>query len=238
MAASGGGVAAGAATVAAGLGTSAAAEGAAASEGTGGAADPGAADGNTARAVPARGRAGPAPVTAPAAEPPPLNLARRAGTPGAAGSSAGSVIAGASTAPRASATATPGAATAVPPPVPGGWPAGRPAAHSGPVTARQLAGAPPRQPSRPPASRPAGPGGRLRVQQPAPAAGRRLQADDGRRQHPTLRGQSATGRAESAKPADGQPVPWQGQAMTAPLARRADEPERPVPFWLRPVRRR
>jgi hypothetical protein len=239
MAVSGGGVAAGAAAVASGLGTSAAAEAATASEGRGGAADPGAAaDGSMARAVPARVRAGAATVSAPAAEPPPLNLPHRAGPPGAAGSGTGRVIAGASAAPRASVTTNRRPATAVPPPSPGGWPDGRPAAASGPVTARQLAGAPPRQPSRPPTSRPAGPGGRLRVQQPAPAAGRGLQADDERGQRPALRGQSATGRAESVRPADGQPVPWQGQPMTGPLARRADESERPVPFWLRPVRRR
>jgi hypothetical protein len=239
MAVSGGGVAAGAAALASGLGTSAAAEGAPTSAGTGGAADPGAAaDGSSARAVPAGVRAGAATVSAPATEPPPLNLPPRAGAPGAAGSGAGRFIAGASAAPRASVTTTSGAATAVPPPAPGGWPAGRPAAASGPVTAHRLPMSPPRQAPSPSASRPAGQGGRLRVQQSVPALGRRLQADDGGRQPPAPRGQSATGRAESGTPADDQPVPWQGQAMTGPLARRADEPERSVPFWLRPVRRR
>jgi len=239
LAASGGGVAAGAAAVASGLQASSGAEVPAALEGTDGVADPAAAvDGSTGRAVPARVRADAATVSAPAAEPPPLNLPPRAAGRGTARSAIGRVVASGIAAQRAPGITTSGATTAVPPPAPGAWPAGRSAAASGPVTARQPAGAPPRQAPSQPASRQAGHGSRLRVPEALPPPGRRLPEYVAGRQRPAFRGQSATGRPESDQLADGQPVPWQGQPMTGPLARRADESERPVPFWLRPVRRR
>jgi hypothetical protein len=237
MAASGGGVAAGAAAVASGLQASPGAEVPAARVGTDGIADPAATvDGSTGRAVPARVRAEAATVSAPAAEPPPLNLPPRTGGRGAARSATGPVVARGIATPRASGTS--GAATAVRPPAPGAWPTGRSAAASGPVTARQPAGAPPRQAPSQPASHQAGHGSRLRVPEALPPPGRRPPETVSGRQRSALRTQSATGRPEADKRADGQPVAWQGQPMTGPLARRADVSERPVPFWLRPARRR
>jgi len=239
MAASGGGAAAGAAAVASGLQASAAAEVPAAQDGSGGVSDPAAAaDGSAVRAAPARVRADATTVSVPAAEPPPLKLPSRNGGPGAAGAAAGRAVASGAEAPRASGAARGGT---VSPPTPGAWPAGRSADATGSVTGRRTAGAPPRQAPIPAASPQAGQGSRLRVPQAAaPALGRRPSQNTTVRQRPVLDGQSAVRRPESDRPgpAGGPPSPWQGQPMTGPLARRADPPERQVPFWLRPLRRR
>jgi len=240
MAASGGGVAAGAAAVASGLQGSGAADVPAAQNGTGGAADLAAADGSPGRAVPARVRADATTVTAPAAEPPPLNLPSRSGGNGAAGSAAGRAAAGVA-AGRATSAASFGAGTAVPPPAAGAWPAGRSAGATGSATGRQPGGAPPRGTPSPPTSRQAGQGNRLRVSQGPPPASRRAGSERAEaRARPALRGQSAASGSSSDRPApaDSPPVPWHGQPMAGPLARRPDQAERPVPFWLRPVRRR
>jgi hypothetical protein len=241
VAASGGGVAAGAAAVASGVQASAAREVPAAQDGTSAASSPAAAaDGSAGRAVPARARADATTVSAPGAEPPPLNLPSRSGGPSSAAAAAGRVVAGGAGATRAPSATVRGAATPVPPPAPGSWPAGRSAGAMGSATARQPSGAPPRPAPSPPASRQAGEGGRLRAPQAAPAPGRRPSETAGARQRPVPGRLSAAGRPESDRPApaDGSPVPWQGQPMTGPLARRAGPPERPVPFWLRPVRRK
>jgi hypothetical protein len=238
MAASGGGAAVGAAAVASGLQTSAAAEMPAAQDGSAGVADTGgAADVSPARAVPARVRADAATVSAPVAEPPPLNLPGRTAGPGPAGLATGRAVAGAA---RATGAATSSAGTAVAPPAPGAWPGGGQSGAIASVTGRLPGSAPPRQAPGPLAPRQAGQGGRLRAQAAGPAPARRPAEGTGGRQRSPLRGQTPTARSESDRPvpADGRPVPWQGQPMTGPLARRADESERPVPFWLRPVRRR
>jgi hypothetical protein len=54
------------------------------------------------------------------------------------------------------------------------------------------------------------------------------------------RGQSSAGRAQprSQPRASGQQVPGQSQPVSGPLAGPAAEPDRSVPFWLRPVRRK
>jgi hypothetical protein len=232
VAASGGGVAAGAAAVASGLQTSVGTE-VPARDGTSAVSDSAAAaDGSAVRAVPVRVRAS-APVSAPGAEPPPLNLPSRTGGPGSAGASAGRAVA-VGAAARATGPTAPSAGSAVPPPAAGAWPAGRPAGGTGRVTGRLPAGAPPREA-----------GQRARVpgssQAPAPAAAGRWPSDGaGGRQRAALRGQSAASRSEPDRPAreDSEAIPWQGQRMTGPLARRAEQAERPVPFWLRPARRR
>jgi len=238
VAASGGGAAAGMAAVASGLQASAGAGVPAGQDETSGVPDAAAgADGHPGRAVPARVRAGAATVSAPAAEPPPLNLPSRVREPDSAGAGAERSVTVGSAAPRGRGVAVPGAATAVPPPAPGAWPAGRSAGTGGPVTARQPGGAPLRQ--APGLSSPRQASGQLRARQSAaPAPGRRPPESAGA-PRPWLSGQSAAGRPDSGRPAaGGQPVPWHGQHMIGPLARRAPEPERPVPFWLRPVRRR
>ncbi len=231
VAASGGGVAAGAAAAASGFQASATAE-APARDGTGAAPDHAAVpEGSPGRTVPVRVRAGATTVSAPAAEPPPLNLRSRTGVPSSAGSAARRAMSvGAAT--RATGPSADGARTTVPPPALGSWPAGWPAGTTGPVTGRQRGGAPLRQSAQ---------GARVRVSQAAASApGRWPSESAGGRQRSALRGQSAAGRPASGRreQADGPPAPWHGQPMTGPLARQAELPERPVPFWLRPMRRR
>jgi hypothetical protein len=63
------------------------------------------------------------------------------------------------------------------------------------------------------------------------AAGRPGQSRDGGRPAPGDSGQ------QSSSPSQATP-PWQGQGMTGPLARPPAEPDRQVPFWLRPIRRK
>ncbi|HEY7323819.1 MAG TPA: type IV secretion system protein [Streptosporangiaceae bacterium] len=230
VAASGGGVAAGAAAAASGLQASAAAE-APAKDGTGAASDAAAVpEGSPGRTVPARVRAGATTVSAPAAEPPPLNLPSRTGVPSSAGSAAGRAMS-VGAAGRATGAGADSARTPVPPPAPGTWPTGRTAGTAGRMTGRQPGGAPPRQPDQ---------GARVRVPQAPSAPGRRPPESSGGRQRSALRGQSAAGRPQSdrSEPAAGPPALWQGQRMTGPLARQPELPERPVPFWLRPMRRR
>ena len=237
MAASGGGAAAGAAAVAAGLQASGSAEVAGAQHGTGGASDGSAAvDGSAGRAIPARVRTAATTVSPPAAEPPPLNLPSRSGVLGSAAGTRGRALASGSGASRAAG----GAAAAFPPPAPGAWPDGRSAGAAGSSTVRQPSGAPPRQVARPPAPRQVGLGSRLRAPQPsASSLGRRPQENVSAGQRAALRPSSSVGpQPDRASSSGGQPVPWQGQSMTGPLARRADQADRPVPFWLRPLRRR
>ncbi|MGH3300864.1 MAG: hypothetical protein ACRDOK_04095, partial [Streptosporangiaceae bacterium] len=76
---------------------------------------------------------------------------------------------------------------------------------------------------------------------PPPAGSGRQPREPGRpRPRQAARGQSGTARGESGQraAASGKPGPWQGQPMSGPLARRPDEPEQRMPFWLRPVRRK
>jgi hypothetical protein len=103
--------------------------------------------------------------------------------------------------------------------------------------------------------------GRLRVRRSAasaparPASTWQSQPASARRSQPSERGQSQTaqsqpaqgqagrarsGRADADKQqtSSGERTSWQGQAMTGPLARPSAEPERQVPFWLRPMRRK
>jgi len=241
VAASGGGAAAGAAAVASGLQSSAGTEAESAQDGHIGVPDNAVADGSAGPAVPSRVRADSTTVSAPAAQPPPLNLPSRAGNPSSAGAAAGRAVVGGAAVSPAKATTARGAVPAVPPPAPGAWPAARPGRSTGSGTAREPGGAPPRQVRVPVAQGEAGQGSRLRIQQTAdPASGRRASHTTGGRQPPVSRDQSGMSRSESDRPAPAgaQPVHWQGQSMTGPLARRGDQPERPVPFWLRPVRRR
>ena len=238
VAASGGG-AAGAAAVASGTQASTAAEVQAATDGTSGTPDAAAADSNPGRAVPARVRADATTVSVPASEPPPLNLPSRARGRTSADAAAGRAVAGQAAASRFAGTTAPGVSAAVPP-TPGVWPGGRSSGDTGSGTARPR-GAPPRQALVPAAHREGVPGGRVRVRQVgAPALVRREPQSASVRQSAVPRRQSGMSRSESDRPASGggEPVPWQGQPMTGPLARSADRPDRPVPFWLRPVRRR
>jgi hypothetical protein len=204
--------------VAAGLQASGATDGSAAAEAAGAGADGPTADGSGIRgALATKARAGAAGSPPPVAEPPPLKLPSRAGGPAPAGPAAGRFVAAdgpgtrAAAAARSASGAQPGPATAVPPPAPGAWPGGR-SAGAGSATGRLPAVAPPRQPREP---------GRPRPQQATRGAAA------------TSRNQPPRRTAES-----GQSGWWQGRQVTGPFARRADEPERLVPFWLRPVRRK
>jgi hypothetical protein len=106
--------------------------------------------------------------------------------------------------------------------------------------------APRPQAPRPQAQQPRGQapaGGRLRIRRSAGAAptgqpgGRQPGGSQGR---PPANGQSGAARTQSGEQGSspGQAAQWQGQAMTGPLARPPAEPDRQVPFWLRPIRRR
>jgi TrbL/VirB6 plasmid conjugal transfer protein len=184
-----------------------------------------AADGTGVRAaVTPRVRAGAAssPSASPAPEPPPLKLPSRTGGPAPASPGSGRSTAAGGAVSRA---------------MTGAWPGGRSASGGAAVTGRQPAVAPPRQPrSQGP------PGQRVRTDPRPPPSGSARQPRELDRPRPrqTARGQSGTSRSDSDRraPATSQPRSWQGQPMSGPLARRAEEPERLVPFWLRPVRRK
>ena len=60
----------------------------------------------------------------------------------------------------------------------------------------------------------------------------------GGRQAQPPRSPSGANRAESGSAAPEQSGQWQGQPMTGPLANPPGETERPVPFWLRSIRRK
>ncbi|HUD79209.1 MAG TPA: type IV secretion system protein [Streptosporangiaceae bacterium] len=60
----------------------------------------------------------------------------------------------------------------------------------------------------------------------------------GGRQGQPPRSPSGANRAESGSAAPEQSGQWQGQPMTGPLANPPGETERPVPFWLRSIRRK
>jgi hypothetical protein len=227
--------------VAAGLQASGAAESSAAAESAAGGADGAAADGGGFRgALATKARAGAA-TPSPLAEPPPLKLPSRTGGPGPGSPAAGRSVPADGAVTRAAAGArsasggSPGPATTVPPPAPGAWPGGR-SAGSGSATGRQPAVAPPRQArSQPTRSQP------LRSDpQPSLAGAVRQPREPGRPRPPATRGASAAARDKPPRqtPESSQPGWWQGRQVSGPFARRADEPERSVPFWLRPVRRK
>jgi hypothetical protein len=106
-------------------------------------------------------------------------------------------------------------------------------------------------------------GGRLRVRRPDatapghPASPRQSQPPPQRGQSQPAQSQPARSqpaRSQPAQPQSGRAQPgwaeaesqsssaertsWQGQSMTGPLGRPPAEPERQVPFWLRPMRRK
>jgi hypothetical protein len=224
--------------VAAGLQASGAAEGSAAAAGDAVGADGVTADGNGIRGVLAnKVRARAAASAPPAAEPPPLKLPSRAGGTAADGSAAGRSVAanGLVARPTFGARPAPGGArspaTAVPPPAPGAWPGG------GSEGARRPAGAPPRQ-ARSQVTRSQPVRSDLRL---PPAGAARQRAEPGRpRPRQAARGASPMSRDKpDQRTADsGQSTWWQGRQVSGPFARRADQSERLVPFWLRPVRRK
>jgi hypothetical protein len=80
--------------------------------------------------------------------------------------------------------------------------------------------------------------GRLRFRRSA-GAGSTRQSSERQGKSPSG-GSAGPARAEPGQQGSvpGQSVPWQGQPMSGPLARPAAEPARPVPFWLRPMRRK
>jgi hypothetical protein len=217
--------------VAAGLQASGAAEGSGAADGAAASADGATVDGSGVRgALATKARASAATSASPVAEPPPLKLPARTGAPGSASPAAGRSAAGggAVTRPapgaRSASGGSPGPATAVPPPAPGAWPGGRPAGGS--ATGRQPAVAPPRQ-------------ARSQVTDGEPFRRDPREASRPRPQQAS-RGASLTARDEPRRRTgeSGQEGWWQGRQVSGPFARRADEPERSVPFWLRPVRRK
>jgi hypothetical protein len=203
--------------VAAGLQASGAADGSDAADGAAATAE-----GNGIRAAVApRIRVGAATSVPSAPEPPPLKLPSRAGGPAPAGP-----VPDHSTAPGATVSrATTGA-----------WPAGRSAGSSAAATGRQPAVAPPRQP------RSQAPRGQQARSDPPPSSGAARRSREPGQPGPRqpARGLSSSGRGAPDRRAatPRQPSSWQGQQLSGPLARRADEPERLVPFWLRPVRRK
>ena len=225
--------------VAAGLHAASGAEGAAGPDGDGVAAGVGAADAAGLRGTLAvKLRAGESTAGSAAAEPPPLKLPPRtngtnrpapAGQVGPSASARGTPPEGVARGPAAAA-------------VPRSWPAGRSNGGAGPVTGRQPAVAPPRPAAGQPGRGEPSQARRVRAAPgPAPAgSGRQAREAVGGSPRQTARGQSGAGRRQPDRPAPaaGQRVPWQGQPMRGPLARPADQPDRPVPFWLRPVRRK
>ena len=215
-------------------------DGAADGAAAGAAADSGGLRGTLAAKV----RAGDSTAAAAAAEPPPLRLPPRTtnGTSGQALANQVGLSATAGGRPAGGVASGPasgvGPATAA---APRAWPAGRPTGGAGPATGRQPAVAPPRQAAGQPGRGEPSQTRRVRAQGPAASgAGRQARDAVGGRPRQTARGQSGAGRSQPDRPvpAAGQRGPWQGQPMRGPLARPADQPERPVPFWLRPVRRK
>jgi hypothetical protein len=196
-----------------------------------------AADGGAGRAsLAARVRSWPESDGSAAAEPPPLNLPVRNG----AGSG-----------PATSATARPSAGTSAavlsggrsggsaPGPVAVGSP--RPASSgsrpASPGTRPASSGSRPASPGGGPASSGSRPGGAWpagRTPRPPESAARRPR--DAPRQQ--ARAQARPARSAGSPERTGAPPPWQGQPVTGPLTSRGEAQERPVPFWLRPLRRR
>jgi hypothetical protein len=229
--------------VAAGLQASGAIDGAAASDTAAAGADGVMADGSGVRAgLATKARAGAATSPSSVAEPPPLRLPSRSGGSAPASLATGrsvpadGAVTRAATGARAASAASHGPATAVPPPAPGAWPSGR-SAGGGSATARQPAVAPPRQ-ARSQATRSQS----FRSEPRLPPAGAARQPAEAGRRRPqqTSRGAAATRRDKPPRPAaeSGQPAWWLGRQVSGPFARRADEPARSVPFWLRPMRRK
>jgi hypothetical protein len=206
--------------VAAGLQASGAVDGAAAYDAAAAGTDGATADGSGVRGVLAtKARAGSATSPSSGAEPPPLKLPSRTGGLASASPATGRSVAAdgavtrAATGARSASGASPGPATAVP------------------------AVAPPRQArSQAARSQP------FRSDPRPPLAGAARQPTEAGRPRPqqATRGASATARDKPVRPTaeSGQSGWWQGRQVSGPFARRADEPERSVPFWLRPVRRK
>ena len=87
--------------------------------------------------------------------------------------------------------------------------------------------------------------GRLRLRRSAGAAPQRSRPTAQRAERPPGGSQGEARHTGQARAGSGQPgsspgqaAPWQGQPMTGPLARPPAEPDRQVPFWLRPIRRK
>jgi hypothetical protein len=188
------------------------------------AASPAAADAAASRAtLAARVRSWPESDGSAATEAPPLNLPGRNGSVAsaaarAAGSTAvasgGSGAASAAGAPRPAASASrPAQSRPAPPPSRPAPPASRPVSSGSRSGGGWPAGRAPRA-SEPPS----------RTDAPARRQPARAQA----------RPPSSGGSAERA----GSPPPWQGQPMSGPLASGGRAQEHPVPFWLRPLRRK
>jgi hypothetical protein len=195
------------------------------------------ADGSAVRGVVAtKARVGAATSPSSVAEPPPLKLPSRTGGSAPASPATGrsvaadGAVARAATGARSVSGASSGPAAAVP----GAWPGGRSAGGESSAS-RQPAVAPPRQArsqvtrSQPLRSDP----------RPPQAAAARQPREAGRPRPQATRG-STTARDNPPRPTavSGQPGWWQARQVSGPFARRADEPERSVPFWLRPVRRK
>jgi hypothetical protein len=229
--------------VAAGLQASGAAEGSAAAAGDAVGADGATGDGNGIRGVLAsKVRVRAAASVPPAAEPPPLKLPSRTGGTAADGPAAGRSVAanGAMARPAAGARPAPGRArspaTAVPPPAPGAWPGGK-SEGGGSEGARRPAVAPPRQ-ARSQVTRSQPVRGDLLL---PPAGAGRQRAEPGRprpRQAPRDASPMSRDKPDQRTGDSGQSTWWQGRQVSGPFARRADQSERLVPFWLRPVRRK
>jgi hypothetical protein len=194
------------------------------------AASPAAADAAATRAtLAARVRSWPDGAGSAAAEPPPLNL------PGRNGSAASATARAAGSTAVASDGRT------------GGSGSGPAASGSRPVSSASRPAPPSSRPA-PPASRPAPSGSRPassgsrpgggwpagRAPRPSEAPGRT--GAPARRQPARAQARPASSSGPAERP--GTPPPWQGQPMSGPMASQDRAPERPVPFWLRPLRRK
>jgi hypothetical protein len=197
------------------------------------AASPAVADAAASRAtLAARVRSWPASDGSAAAEPPPLNL------PGRSGSVASAAARAAGSTAVASGASGGGPTAAVPRPASSASRPAPPPSRPAPPPSRP---APPPSRPAPPPSRPASSGSRPGGAWPAGRAPR--PSDQPRRTDAPARRQPARAEARPASSGGppertGPPPPWQGQPMSGPLASPGRAQERPVPFWLRPLRRK
>jgi hypothetical protein len=188
------------------------------------AASPAAADAAASRAtLAARVRSWPESDGSAATEPPPLNL------PGRNGSVASAAARAAGGTAVASGGSGAGPTTGAPRPA---SPASRPApSRPAPAASRPA----------PSAGRAASSGSRSGGTWPAGRASRPSEpprrSDAPARRHPA-RAQARPPSSAGSPERTGSPPPWQGQPMSGPLAGPGRAPERPVPFWLRPLRRK
>jgi hypothetical protein len=187
--------------------------------------------------LPGRNGSGSGPATPAAARPSAGGTPASAGRSG--GSGAGPAVAGASRRAPSASRPAPSASRPVPSgggPVPsGGGPVpsggGPVPSGGGPAPSASRPG-PPGRGSGSSGSRPAGAWPAGRTPRPAESPGRRPR--DAPRQQARARARPVAGPPERA----GTPPPWQGQPMAGPLASQGRAPDRPVPFWLRPLRRK